>query len=165
MGGASRTIISFDCGYGIGQVTSGMHAGENPGFDRARVAGDPTYNLATGTQILAAKWRATQCVGDNQPRDRGLVHRGVGLQRARVHQQPHQPRTYNANRGVWNPAMGCPDSDPYQERVFGYLEHPPTAAHWSPAGGRLSRTDGGIGLGTKPPDLKRAGVRGDRPTA
>ena len=25
VGGPSRTIISFDCGYGIGQVTSGMH--------------------------------------------------------------------------------------------------------------------------------------------
>ena len=35
---SSRTIISFDCGYGIGQVTSGMHAGETPAFDRARVA-------------------------------------------------------------------------------------------------------------------------------
>jgi hypothetical protein len=67
VGGASRTIISFDCGYGIGQVTSGMHKGDNPGFDRNRVASDPTYNLATGTQILAAKWKATNCVGDNQP--------------------------------------------------------------------------------------------------
>src|SRR5258706_7086323 len=67
VGGASRTIISFDCGYGIGQVTSGMHQGETPAFDRQRVAGDPTYNLATGTQILAAKWRATACVGDNVP--------------------------------------------------------------------------------------------------
>ena len=67
VGKSSRTIIAFDCGYGIGQVTSGMHIGESPAFDRARVASDPTYNLATGTQILAAKWKATQCVGDNQP--------------------------------------------------------------------------------------------------
>ena len=67
VGGASRTLISFDCGYGIGQVTSGMHTGENPGFDRAHVASDPTYNLATGTRILAVKWVATNCVGDNQP--------------------------------------------------------------------------------------------------
>ena len=45
-----------------------MHKGETPSFDRARVAADPTYNLATGTQILADKWRATACVGDAQPR-------------------------------------------------------------------------------------------------
>src|SRR5204862_6412484 len=56
VGGASRTIISFDCGYGIGQVTSGMRTFDpTPGFDRMRVASDPLYNLATGTQILAGK--------------------------------------------------------------------------------------------------------------
>ena len=37
-----------------------MHIGETPGFDRYRVASEPTYNLATGTQILAGKWRATR---------------------------------------------------------------------------------------------------------
>ena len=52
-GGESRTVISFDCGYGIAQVTSGMHVGETPDFDRERVAADPVYNLATGTRILA----------------------------------------------------------------------------------------------------------------
>ena len=66
-GKSSRTIISFDCGYGIGQVTSGMHKGEAPDFDRQRVAAEPIYNLATGTRILAQKWKATECVGDNQP--------------------------------------------------------------------------------------------------
>ena len=34
VGQPSRTIVSFDCGYGVGQVTSGMHVGETPSFDR-----------------------------------------------------------------------------------------------------------------------------------
>ncbi len=93
VGGASRTIISFDCGYGVGQVTSGMHKGETPAFDRARVADDATYNLATGTLILADKWRATNCVGDNQPRTvEDWYVADLGLQRAGVRQQPEQPQ-------------------------------------------------------------------------
>jgi hypothetical protein len=154
----SRTIISFDCGYGIGQVTSGMHAGEMPAFDRARVAGDATYNLATGTLILAAKWRATNCVGDNQP---SIVedwyvatwaYNGLAFSN-----NPNNPN-YDANRPVCDPAKGCP-MRPYQERVFGYMEHPPSAAHWTPLAAAYPNR-GDIGMGTKPPDLPEPSCAG-----
>jgi len=130
VGGASRTIISFDCGYGVGQVTSGMHKGETPAFDRARVAGDATYNLATGTLILADKWRATNCVGDNQPRTvedwyvAAWAYNGLAFVN-----NPNNPN-YSASRGVCDPNAGC--TAPYQERIFGWMEHPPSAAHWQP---------------------------------
>ncbi len=129
VGGASRTIISFDCGYGVGQVTSGMHKGETPAFDRARVAGDATYNLATGTQILADKWRATNCVGDNQPRTvedwyvAAWAYNGLAFVN-----NPNNPN-YDSSRGTCDPNAGC--TAPYQERIFGWMEHPPTAAHWT----------------------------------
>jgi len=129
VGGPSRTIISFDCGYGIGQVTSGMHIGEAPAFDRARVASDPTYNLATGTQILASKWRATRCVGDNQPSiiehwySATWAYNGLSWSN-----NPNNP-TFSTTRGVWRPTVG--GAAPYQEKVFGWMEHPPTAAHWT----------------------------------
>jgi hypothetical protein len=130
VGGASRTIISFDCGYGIGQVTSGMHKGETAAFDRARVASDATYNLATGALLLADKWRATNCVGDNQPRTvedwyvATWAYNGLAFVN-----NPNNPN-YSATRGVCDPNAGC--SAPYQERIFGWMEHPPSAAHWKP---------------------------------
>lgn len=122
VGGASRTIISFDCGYGVGQVTSGMHIGEAPGFDRARVASDPTYNLATGTQILASKWRATACVGDNQPSiiedwyTATWAYNGLAFSN-----NPNNPM-YSTTRGVYQGSGAAP----YQEKVFGSMEFPPT---------------------------------------
>ena len=147
VGGAERTIISFDCGYGIAQVTSGMHVGETPDFDRDRVAYDPIYNLATGTRILAAKWKATQCVGDNQP---GIVehwytstwaYNGLAYKN-----NPNNP-DYDPARDVYDPQIG--GSAPYQEKVFGYVEHDPK---WSNI--ELAYPNpGDIGGGSSPPEL------------
>lgn len=148
VGGPSRTIISFDCGYGIGQVTSGMHVGENPSFDRNRVAAEPTYNLATGTRILAAKWIATNCVGDNQPTvvEHWYVATWAYNGLAYVN-NPNNPN-YGANRGVWNPQVG--GGAPYQEKVFGYMEYP--NAQWD-AVALAYPNRGDIGGASNPPDL------------
>lgn len=149
VGGASRTIISFDCGYGVGQVTSGMHAGENPSFDRQRVANDPTYNLATGTQILAQKWKATNCVGDNQPTviehwySAAWAYNGLAYVN-----NPNNPN-YDANRGVWNPKVG--GGAPYQEKVFGWIEHTPYD-DWADTA-LAYPNPGDIGGGGTPPEL------------
>jgi hypothetical protein len=151
VGGASRTIISFDCGYGIGQVTSGMRTFDPaPAYDRTRVANDATYNLATGTQILAQKWRATNCVGDNQPSivehwySATWAYNGLAMVN-----NPNNP-AYSTTRGVYNPAVG--GSRPYQERVFGWMEYPPTANHWTSLQVAYPRlTD--IGSVSSPPDL------------
>jgi hypothetical protein len=130
-GPPERTIISFDCGYGVGQITSGMHVGETPSWDRARVAAEPAYNLATGTLILAGKWRALSCVGDQRPaivEDWYLAtwaYNGLSFSN-----NPNNPN-YDAHRPVCDPNLGCPNR-PYQERVWGWMEHPPTAAHWTP---------------------------------
>jgi hypothetical protein len=129
VGGPSRTIISFDCGYGVAQVTSGMHLGEAPAFDRARVASEPTYNLATGMQILAQKWRATRCVGDNLT---GVIEHWYSATWAynglAYVNNPTNP-AYSTTRGVYNPSVG--GSAPYQEKVFGAMEYPPSVSHWT----------------------------------
>ena len=149
VGGPSRTIISFDCGYGVGQVTSGMHAGENPAFDRDRVANDATYNLATGTQILASKWKATNCVGDNQPSviehwyTAAWAYNGLAYVN-----NPNNPN-YDSNRGVWDPTIG--GGAPYQEKVFGWIEHTPYD-DWEPTA-LAYPNPGDIGGGSVPPDL------------
>lgn len=148
VGGASRTIISFDCGYGVGQVTSGMHVGESPTFDRNRVAADPTYNLATGTRILAGKWKATNCVGDNQPTVVEHWYTATWAYNGLAYvNNPNNPN-YGANRGVWNPAVG--GGAPYQEKVFGFMEY--TNGQWD-AVALAYPNRGDIGGVSNPPDL------------
>ena len=127
-GKSSRTIISFDCGYGIGQVTSGMHKGETPGFDTSKVASDPTYNLATGTLILAGKWKATNCVGDNQPSIVEDWYTAVWAYNGLAYSNNPSNPNLDPNRGVWDPKKG--GSYAYQERVFGWVEHPPATDYW-----------------------------------
>ncbi len=122
VGGPSRTIISFDCGYGVGQVTSGMHSGENPSFDRQKVASDPTYNLATGTRILAGKWAATNCVGDNQPTIVEDWYTATWAYNGLAYiNNPNNPN-YASDRGVYDPSVN--NAAPYEEKVFGWIEHP-----------------------------------------
>lgn len=126
-----RTIIAVDCGYGVGQVTSGMHEGETPAFDRARVAADPTYNLATSALIFADKWRATACVGDRQPRTVEDWYVAVWAYNSLSFvNNPNNPN-YDAARGPCDPNGDC-GARPYQERVWGWMEHPPTPQHWTP---------------------------------
>lgn len=154
VGGSSRTLISFDCGYGVGQVTSGMHAGEAPAFDRARVAGDALYNLATGASILASKWRATSCVGDNQPTVVEHWYTSVWAYNGLAYSNNPNNPNYSPTRGVWNPNVG--GAVPYQERVFGWVEHPPDAQHWSavalayPSLGDIPTTGGNPGTLPEP---------------
>ena len=148
VGGPERTIISFDCGYGIAQVTSGMHIGENPAFDRARVAAEPTYNLAAGTLILASKWRNTQCVGDNQPRVIEDWYSATWAYNGLAYiNNPNNPN-YSPSRGVYNPANG--GSAPYQEKVFGRIEN---TSGWFDATPLAYPNPGDIGGGSSPPEL------------
>jgi hypothetical protein len=128
VGAPERTIVAFDCGYGVGQVTSGMHVGESPAFDRARVASDPTYNLATGTLILRDKWAATSCVGDNDPDVVEDWYAAIWAYNGLAYSNNPNNPNLTAGRGVYDPTKG--GSYTYQERVLGWMEHPPTSAHW-----------------------------------
>lgn len=151
VGGVSRTIISFDCGYGIGQVTSGMRTQDpEPNYDRERVASDPIYNLATGTQILASKWKATNCVGDNQPSIIEHWYAATWAYNGLAYVNNPVNPVHDANRGVYNPKVG--GSAPYQEKVFGWIEHPPTTSHWSSVP-LAYPNPGDVGTTGKPPDL------------
>jgi hypothetical protein len=149
VGGAPRTIISFDCGYGVGQVTSGMHTGESPGFDQMRVAAEPFYNMATGARILGGKWSATPCVGDNQPQTiehwytATWAYNGLAFVN-----NPNNPN-YDPNRGIFDPAVG--GSRPYQEKVFGRMEH--TGGLWTATALAYPNPGGIPTTGGSPPKL------------
>ena len=65
-GGFGNTVISFDCGYGVMQITSGMSGGA--GFDPSRVAGEPTYNIGTGALFVHDKWQGESgYIGSRDP--------------------------------------------------------------------------------------------------
>ena len=61
-GAVGPALISFDCGHGIMQITSGMTSpnggGGEPSVDQALVATHYLYNIARGAAILAEKWNA-----------------------------------------------------------------------------------------------------------
>jgi len=65
-GGTGPIILSIDCGYGIGQITSGMgHLSAPPALDvrvpsarQAAIGTHPVYNVAEGVRILADKWNS-----------------------------------------------------------------------------------------------------------
>lgn len=131
VGPPARTIVSQDCGYGVAQVTTGMHKGETPDWDRARVAGEPLYALEVGLKILADKWRTTNCVGDNRPAivedwyTATWAYNGLSFAN-----NPNNPNL-DAMRPVCDPNVSCA-ARPYQEKVWGWMEHPPSDGRWKP---------------------------------
>ena len=151
VGGASRTIISFDCGYGVGQVTSGMHQGETPSFDRKRVAAEPIYNMATGASILAGKWRVTKCVGDNQPSIVEHWYTAVWAYNGLAYSNNPSNPSYSSSRGVWNPKVG--GAAPYQEKVFGRVEYPSGSPEYWPSVKLAYPNPATVGGSGAPPDL------------
>ncbi len=69
-GGVGPTLVSGDCGYGIGQITSGMgHLSAPPAREvgvpsavQAIIGTDPLFNIAQGVRILAEKWNSAPLV-------------------------------------------------------------------------------------------------------
>jgi hypothetical protein len=69
-GGVGPTIRSFDCGYGLGQVTSGMENETGvPTAQQALVGTHLMFNLAESVRILAGKWNdaSKPIAGDGNP--------------------------------------------------------------------------------------------------
>jgi len=141
-------LVSFDCGHGIMQVTSGMTSpiGER-GYaspQQALVATHFAYNVARGAAILADKWNSA-------PEQRPIAGTDTGGDPAIIENWYFAVWSYNgftgpgANRsnhpmdpiyGTWpRVAYSCgPSSDglghnrgnyPFQELIFGCASHPP----------------------------------------
>jgi hypothetical protein len=127
-----RTVISFDCGYGIAQVTSGMRRGETSAYDANRVASEAAYNVSVGAAILADKWRGAACVGSNDP---NIVEHWYfatwGYNGYAFKNNPNNPM-YRADRPEFNSSATARTraNYPYQELVWGFAHYPPSSAHW-----------------------------------
>lgn len=130
------TIISYDCGYGIMQITGApIMTGEDEDVDRYRVAQEDVYNIGTGARVLVEKWNyLTGYIGDNNPRIAEHWYFAVWA--------------YNGLTNANNPNNNCPNSNPecsyannpnrppfdgaqpknwypYQELIWGYAANPP----------------------------------------
>ena len=147
-GAIGPSLVSFDCGYGIAQVTSGMTAplGENnqPTDQQALVATHFAYNIGRGAAILLDKWNAAPdarpIAGVDTNSDPHILENwyfalwsyngftGPGANRSN---HPMDP-VY----GAWprTPYSCGPQNDglshnrslfPYQELVYGCASHPP----------------------------------------
>src|SRR3990170_3890086 len=141
-------LVSFDCGYGIMQVTSGMTVplGERgyPSPQQALIATHFAYNIARGALILADKW-------NQAPENRPIAGTDTDGDPEIIENWYFAVWSYNgftgpgANRsnhpmdpiyGSWpRVSYSCGPSDdglghnrgnyPYTELVFGCASHPP----------------------------------------
>ncbi len=58
-GGVGQVLTSSDCGYGLGQVTTGMaNTNGNAEADQAIVGTHFLFNIAEGVRLLADKWNS-----------------------------------------------------------------------------------------------------------
>lgn len=147
-GSIGPALVSFDCGYGIAQVTSGMTVpiGENgqPSNEQALIASHFGYNIGRGAAILIDKWNsapeARPIVGIDTDSDPKIVENwyyavwsyngftGPGANRSNHPMDPIYsawPRTpYSC--GPSNDGLGHNRSlYPYQELVYGCMANPP----------------------------------------
>lgn len=131
----SETVISFDCGYGIAQVTSGMRRGETSAYDADRVASSAAYNVSVGAAILADKWRASACVGDNDPTVvEDWYFATWGYNGFVFRNNPNNPMFAADRREFRTPGVSSAQTRgnyPYQELVWGYSHYPLTAQHYT----------------------------------
>ena len=153
------TKVSFDCGHGIMQVTSGMTDpadGGWPSAQQALVATHYLYNIGRGSAILAEKWNSAPdfrpIVGNGDPRTvedwyfalwsyNGFT--GPGANRSNHPMDPDYapwPRT-PFSCGPASDGLGHSYGNyPYQELVYGCAAHPPSASgqqRWTPLGATL----------------------------
>ena len=134
-GNVGPTIISFDCGYGVTQVTSGMSSGSMGSFtfSPARVAAEADYNIGTGAGILAAKWNVVPAIGDKQPTLLEHWYYAVWAYNGFSYiNNPNNP-SYPAGRPPYQSPGGLSRGNyPYQEIVWGFASYPPGGL-WDPA--------------------------------
>jgi hypothetical protein len=157
-GAIGPALVSFDCGYGIAQVTSGMTAplgeSDRPTDEQALVATHFAYNIGRGAAILIDKWNAAPenrpIAGIDTNSDPRIVENwyfavwgyngftGPGANRSNHPLDPvygSWPRTpYSC--GPANDGLGHNRTQyPYQELVFGCMANPPTVQDkplWAP---------------------------------
>ena len=140
-------LISFDCGHGIMQITSGMTSGADgggPSKNQALVATHYLFNIARGAAILADKWNSAPefrpIAGTDTDSDPQIFENwyfatwsyngftGPGANRSNhpaddVYTYPRTPFSCGPADDGYGHTYG---NFPYQEIVFGCASRPPS---------------------------------------
>ncbi|MEE8422514.1 MAG: hypothetical protein V3S31_07030 [Dehalococcoidia bacterium] len=150
---AGTALVSFDCGHGVMQVTTGMTVplgvGGVPSSRQVSVATHFGYNIARGAVILADKWNAASetrpVVGIDTASNPQLVENWYIATWA--YNGFAGPGSFSSNHpqdptfGPWpRPSYRCDGTQsrrryPYQELVWGCMASPPAqdgALLWQP---------------------------------
>ena len=123
------TLLSFDCGYGIMQVTSTIdNDGGLPSRYEALVGTHFAYNVAAGARILAEKWNDDELfpvVGEHKPAYIESWYYALwGYNGWAISNHPLGPEVDPFRAQPYT----CDDARngyPYQELVLGCIIHPP----------------------------------------
>jgi len=142
------TVISFDCGHGVMQVTSGA-ASYGP-----MLASSTAWNVGAGTKILINKWNAERGgpIGDSDPLVMENWYYAVWAYNGFTFgNNPDNPQ-HPANRPPYSgPNSLSRRSYPYQDIVWGYIRYPlgwrttpryPAVEVTYPAPGQVGMTPG-----------------------
>ncbi|HEX6676866.1 MAG TPA: GDSL-type esterase/lipase family protein [Actinomycetes bacterium] len=138
-----------DCGYGIGQITDGMRAGQLPAATQVAVATDYAENVAAAVKILVDKWNQLAALGirmnDGNPAmvenwygaiwaynsgvhlvGNGEPNSGLGWfnnPANPIYPPDRHPFLHNGAVQTYDDAK-TPQYWPYQEKVLGWAETP-----------------------------------------
>jgi hypothetical protein len=165
-GGVGPVIRSFDCGYGIGQITSGMRNDfGSPSARQALIGTHFLFNIAEGMRILASKWNQAPefrpIAGNGDPAAledwyfaiwsyNGFAFsnhplnperdplRGGAADSPIYHCYDEEALSY-VDSGNGDPLYGYGDYT-YQERVYGCMRNPPERDEqplWAPVQFRM----------------------------
>jgi len=117
------TVISFDCGFGISQITSGA-----AGFG-SRIASEPAYNLGAGAQIYIGKWNGETTYGGKINSSTPTVvedwyYATWAYNGFSIKNNPNNA-SYPGNRPPYGGTGGLSRGNyPYQELVWGRVRNP-----------------------------------------
>ena len=145
-GGTGPVLTSIDCGYGLGQITTGMgHLSAPPALDvrvpsarQAAIGTHPAFNVAEGIRILADKWNSAPNLrpisGNGDPAALEDWYYAVWSYNGfAFSNHPFNPNRDPLRGSVWHcgdpnaPGFGTfVRSDyTYSENVYGCLRYPP----------------------------------------
>ncbi len=121
------SLVSFDCGYGIMQVTSSIvNDGGLPSRYEALVGTHFAYNIAAGARILSEKWNEAiyPSVGARDPRFIESWYYALWAYNGWAGVNHPLNPIYDPFRSVYD-CRGRANAYPYQERVLGCVISPP----------------------------------------
>ena len=126
-GSIGPTLLSFDCGYGIMQVTSTIvNEGGLPTRYEALVGSHFAYNIAAGARILVEKWNDEfyPVVGGNDPSSIESWYYALWAYNGWAASNHPLGPDADPSRSAYR-CDGRRSGYPYQELVLGCIAHPP----------------------------------------